>query len=232
MARKPIIALGLVASLIAIYFIASLFHPQLLLFPHARMVGDTPVYSDHPIADDAEAVIDRANARVRTSAIFDPGVLNHPVFLTDGGWRWHLLSFQTLKAFAQTRPLSDAIVVNRSSPARDRVWSGNGTERDLSSVIAHERTHALIRKRFGLLASAAYPVWAVEGYCDHVAGSSTLSDQAAARLVAEDRQTPALVYYQSRKRVEAVLLENGGSVEQLFSTAGRSSRLPPSRAGA
>lgn len=219
MPKKLIITLGLIASLVAIYFTASLLHPQLLLFPHHRTIGDTTVYSDIPIPDGAVAVIDRADARVRRSAIFDPGVLKHPVFITDGGWRWQLLSFQTLNAFAQTRPLSQAIVVNRSSLARDKVWSGNGGARELSAVLAHERTHALIRKRFGLVASAAYPVWVVEGYCDHVAGSSTLSDEAAAMLVAEDRRTPALFYYQSRKRVEAVLHDNGGSVEQLFRDA-------------
>jgi hypothetical protein len=219
MPRKLILALGLIAGLIVIYVTASLFQPQLLLFPHHRTIGGTTLYSDTPIPDSAGTVIGRADALVRRSAIFEPDVLSHPVFLTDGGWRWHLLSFQTLTAFAQTRPLSDAIVVNRSSLARDTVWSGTGGERSLSGVLAHERTHALIRQRFGLVASAAYPVWAVEGYCDHVAGSSTLSDDAAARMVAEGRRTPALDYYQGRKRVEGVLAANGGSVEQLFRTA-------------
>lgn len=214
--RKVIAALGLFASLIAIYFTLSIFNPALLMFPYARTVGQTPIYSDRPISDDAVAVIDRADALVKRSAIFEPGVLKHPVFLTDGGWRWHVLSFQTLDAFAQTRPLSQAIVVNRSSLAGDRVWTNVPTERDLSAVIAHERTHALIRTRFGLLVLRLYPAWVVEGYCDHVAGSSTLSDEAAARLIAEGRRTPALIYYESRKRVERELAANGGSVEELF----------------
>ncbi|WP_339873067.1 hypothetical protein [uncultured Brevundimonas sp.] len=221
MPRTLIIALRLIGLLIAAIFISSLFNPQLLLFPYVRMIGQTTVYSDVPIPDAAAAVIDSADALVSRSALFEPGVLTHPVFLTDGGWRWHVLSFQTLKAFAQTRPLSRAIVVNRSNLARDKVWAGPAGERDLSAVIAHERTHALIRAKFGILADRSYPRWVVEGYCDHVAGSSTLSDEAAATLVAEDRRTPALFYYQSRKRVEAVLQENGGSVEQMFSSAER-----------
>lgn len=219
MPGKPILTLGLIAGLVVVYGTASLFQPRLLLFPHHRTIGATTVYSDAPVDDDAVAVIGRADALVRGSALFEPDVLDHPVFLTDGGWRWRVLAFQTPTAFAQTRPLSQAIVVNRSSPARDRVFSGDGAARSLSAVIAHERTHALIRDRFGLVASAAFPVWVVEGYCDHVAGSSTLSDTEAARLVAEGRRTPALVYYQSRKRVDATLEDNGGSVEQLFRTA-------------
>lgn len=70
-----------------------------------------------------------------------------------------------------------------------------------------------------MLPSAAYPVRAVEGYCDHVAGSTKLSDAGAAALVAGGRRTSALDYYQSRQRVEAVLRDNGGSVEPLFRTA-------------
>lgn len=212
-------ALLVVAS--GLYLITSLFHPPLLLFPHKRMVGVTPVYSESPISDEMVGVVARADALVRTSPMFTPGVLNRPVYLTKGGLRWRLLTLNST-ALAISRPPTEALVINRSSVSTDQVWNSVDPfpARDLSGVIAHERTHVLIRQRFGLLGSRLYPTWVVEGYCDHVSGSGSMSDQTAARLIAEGRRTPGQFYYESRRRVEQELEANGGSVDELF----RSSR--------
>ena len=140
------------------------------------------------------------------------------------------MSFDTPKAFAQTRPFGDNVVINRADITRDKVWTGApiAGERVLSDVIAHERTHILIRMWFGALADRRFPTWLREGYCDYVANSSSLSDQQASRLVAENRKIPALFYYQSRKRVERALQDNGGSVQTLFqSSLGAGSSAPP-----
>ncbi len=192
--------------------------PQLLLFPHHRVVGGVGLYSEAPIPEEAEGVVQRSQARLRASALFTHGERFKPIFLTDGGWRWKALSLGAGGAFALTRPSTEAVVVNRSDFRLDRVWNGSqiAGERSLSGVIAHERTHTLIRRRFGVLADRAYPTWVREGYCDFVAGSSTLSDQQAAALRATNARLPALIYYDSRQRVAAVLGSNGGSVRNLF----------------
>lgn len=208
---------SLAVTISVIYLIASLFHPPLLLFPHMRMVGATPVYSESPIPDEIEGVIGRADTLVRTSPLFTPEGLERPVYLTNGGFRWRLLSFGST-ALALSRPVVETIVVNRSRVVTDQVWNSVDSypARDLSGVIAHERTHALIRQRFGLLGSRLYPTWVVEGYCDHVSGSGAMSDETAAELIAQGRRTPGLYYYESRKRVERELEANGRSVEKLF----------------
>lgn len=87
--------------------------------------------------------------------------------------------------------------------------------RSLSGVLAHERTHGLIRARYGVLADLRYPTWLREGYCDVVAGGGALSDAEAARLKARHETIPALAYHDGRKRVEA-LLRRGRSVDALF----------------
>lgn len=218
-------ALWIVAALLVVaavlYLPASLFFPRMLLFPYRAMAGETPIYSSTPIPPEMDDVIARADARVRESAIFAPGVLRRPIFLTDGGARWRLLSFGATTGFGLNRPLGGNIVINRSSIAGDRVWNGSTVagSRALTGVIAHERTHMLIRGRFGLLADGRYPVWVREGYCDHVAGGGTLSDAEAARLRAEGGGSRALFYYDSRKRVEQTLRDNGGSVDALFGSA-------------
>lgn len=221
MIRPVLLAAAALAALTAVWLIAALFFPLLLVFPHHRMVGDTPVFSSQPLSPEVEAVLRRADDRLRTSPLYRADVARRPVYLTDGGVRWRILSVGAGGAFALTRPFGANVVVNRSSLARDRVWSGRRPpgERTLSDVIAHEKTHILIRKRYGVTADALYPRWLVEGYCDHVADASTLSDAEAAAEVAAGRTSPALTYYQSRKRVEAALAGNGGSVDALFETA-------------
>ena len=212
--------IGVSGGAACLYLIASLFHPPLLLFPHTRMVGGTPVFSEHPIPDGIETVIARADALVRTSPLFTPEALKRPVYLTDGGLRWRLLTLNST-ALAISRPPTETIVVNRSHIGTDQVWNSVDSypARDLSGVIAHERTHTLIRRRFGLIGSRLYPTWVVEGYCDHVSGAGSMSDETAARLVAEGRRTPGLFYYESRKRVDRELRANGGSVDRLFESS-------------
>ena len=206
-----------------VYWLASVFYPPLLLFPHMRMVGVTPVYSASPIPDEIEGVIGRADALVRASPLFTPEVLSRPVYLTDGGLRWRLLSLNVSNSLALSRPLVETIVVNRSDVVTDRVWYGGNPvpARDLAGVIAHERTHVLIRQRFGLLSSQVYPSWVVEGYSDHVSGKGSMSDEAAARMIAGGGRTRGLFYYESRKRVARELEANGGSVEALFQSSRR-----------
>ena len=221
MIRRTLIVAGGTAAAAGLWLAAAMVFPWLLLFPHHRMVGQTPVWSEAPLTDGIEAVIRRSDARLRASPLYRPEASRRPVYLTDGGLRWRILSFDAAGAFAQTRAIRETVVVNRSSIERDRVWNRAPVagERRLSDVIAHERTHGLIRMRFGVTADAIYPLWVREGYCDHVAGSSSLSDAEAARLTAERRNPPALAYYQARKRVEAALRANGGSVDRLFASA-------------
>ncbi len=199
---------------------AVLFSPWLLLFPHHRMVGETPVYAAAPITPGMEGVIRRADARLRTSPLYRSGVSRHPVYLTDGGVRWRILAIGSDKASALTRGLLDGVVINRSSIEEDFVWRRrSASRRTLSGVIAHEKTHKLIRARFGSTVSATYPRWLIEGYCDHVAGESSLTDDEAARMVAAGQISSTLFYYQARKRVGAALVANGGSVDALFAAA-------------
>ena len=197
------------------------FAPEALAFPHHLQVGDTQLYSETPIPEDAARdVLARSDRLLKASPIAGPGY-GRRVFLTNGGWRWLLLAPGSRQAIAITRPFAETIVFNSSDIASDRAMTVAGS-RSLAGVIAHERTHGLIRAHFGPLADWRYPVWVREGYCDVVAGGGTLSDAQAAALKAEGKTTTPLFYYDARKRVEAALKRNGGSVDRLFAEAGKS----------
>lgn len=215
MRGRRTVNLGLAACVVGLAL--CLFAPQVLAFPFVRQIGDTRVYAERPISPAIGDVLARSDRLLKVSAIYGPRY-GRRIFLTDGGWRWYLLSFQSLGAFAQTRALSEAIVVNRSDVARDVVENGASIagRRTLSGVIAHEQTHGLIRARYGFLADGRYPAWLREGYCDVVAGGGSLSDAEAASLKHQGQSVPALVYYDGRMRVEAALRSDGQSIDKLF----------------
>lgn len=216
--RSAGIAIGLLMTIIA----ATALAPEVLAFPYRQVIGDTILYSESPWPATMPNLLARSDALLRQSAIYGPGY-GRRIFLTDGGWRWRVLALQWPGAFAFTRPLSEAVVINRSDPAHDLVFNGATVagRRTLSGVIAHERTHGLIRARYGPLADMTYPAAIREGYCDIVAGGGSLTDAEAATLEVAGKSHPALLYYHGRRRVEAMLKRNGGNVDAVFMNAVR-----------
>ncbi len=208
-------AFGLIGLLLGSVVVA----PQLLAFPHVADVAGTRVYAEAPIDRAAVArVLARADARLATSPLYREPVGTR-VFLTDGGWRWRVLALTSSGSVGFTRPLSDivsdAVFLNRSDLGRDRVSSLFGT-RSISGVIAHERTHIMVRRQLGLVAGIRLPRWISEGYADHVAGEIGLSAADVEPLRTTSPDHPAIFYYDSRRRVEAALASNGGDVEALL----------------
>lgn len=207
----------LLAPLVA-YPTASVAMPQLLFFPYETQVGTTHVYAEAPIDRAAmAATLARADARLATSPLDDRKVGTR-LFLTSGGWRWRLLALGSGTSLALTRPMSDlmadAVIVNRRA-----VWIDGGApekRRRLSSVVAHERTHMLVRAHLGWARAVTLPYWKSEGYADYVAGDSTLSAAEAERLRASGRKSAPLAYYDARLRVTAALAANGGDVRKLL----------------
>lgn len=193
------------------------FAPQLLAWPYSAEIGRTKIYSERPIPPEMRSVLARADALVASSPLNDPG-LERRLFLTEGGWRWNVLALTTRGAFALRRPFRDAILINRNDVAADRVHNGAvppGT-RTLSSVIAHETTHILVARHLGEWRALMLPGWKSEGYADHVAAESGLSDAEYARLRAQGVRNRPMFYYESRRRVAATLARNGNDVDRML----------------
>lgn len=209
---------GLMIGVPLLLLASPLLAPQLLAFPHYAEAGDSRVWSETPIDQAAlERVITRAEALVSASPLARDREPRR-IFLTQGGWRWLWLSNTSRGAFALTRLGGQNLIVNRADLAADRIVNDRpiGGLRKLSSVLAHEIMHGVLLARFGPVEMMRQPRWRVEGYCDHVAQESALTPQDVALLEARGEKHPALLYYHGRKRVEAVLAANGGSVDALF----------------
>lgn len=197
-------------------FVTTRFAPEALAFPYHVKVGETNVFSEQPIDGEAlSRILKGSDARLRSSEIYGEG-FGRRLFLTQGGWRWRLLSLEASDGFAVSLPFGEAIVLNRTNLSDDSVTNGAvmAGHRSVTGVVTHERTHGLIRAKFGILADRRYPVWLREGYCDAVAQESSLSERDAQALSAAGRTVPALPYYLGRKRVEEEL--RSASVSALF----------------
>lgn len=207
-------------AILTLALISPLAAPQLLAFPYSAEVGAHRIYSEAPISPRLTEVVKNADHLASRSPIAAPRT--QPIFLTDGGWRWTFLALLSRSAFAFSRSPFETIVVNRNDQAADRVFrpAAVGGVRSLSATLAHEMTHTAIRKHFGMFADRRYPAWLREGYCDFVAGGGSLTDVEAAKLLKSDPSHAALIYWDGRKRVEAELKANHGSVDALFQDHG------------
>jgi len=191
--------------------------PWALAFPYHAQFDQTVVYSETPIGPRMASELARAESLLAQSPLYQPHA-SRRIYLTQGGWRWHVLALQSVGAFGFRRPFGQSIVLNRSDIASDHIYNNasDGGVRTLSGVIAHESTHLMVARAIGEIQASLLPVWKREGYPDYVAQESSLSDADAARVLASGAHPPALAYYNYRKQVAAALQENGGNVRQLL----------------
>ncbi len=218
--------LFMLLGLIGAWWVSALAAPQLLAFPYRADIGSTTVYSETPIrADDMRRVLARSDALLRRTGVTGPAGTR--LFLTRGGWRWTVLALNSRGAFAITRPVSaivsDAVLVNRADPATDTVFNRpaiDSRRRHLSGVIAHERTHIQMNRAIGYIRAAMLPEWQREGYADYIADESGLTSREYARLKQSGEYHPAIVYYEGRKRIEALAAQKGGTIAALFGAGG------------
>ncbi len=209
---------GALLTLIALLLTSPLIAPQLLAFPHYAEAGNSSVWSETPINRQAlDRVIARSERLLAASPIADEDESRH-IFLTQGGWRWLWLVNTSRGAFALTRHFGQNLIVNRGDLTSDRIVNNRvvGGSRQLSSVIAHETTHGILLRDFGIVQTVMQPRWLIEGYCDHIAQESALTSEDVEQLEARGQDHPALFYYHGRRRVAEILAANGGDVEALF----------------
>lgn len=208
---------NLMAALLLAPFVLVRFVPTAMAWPYAVQVGPTTIHSESPIPPDIAPVLARSDKLLRMSPLNDPSLHTH-LFLTNGGWRWKMLALRSSGAFAVRLPLMHNLVFNRADVQHDKITNelSPGGVRSLSGVIAHETTHILTARHFGELNDQLAPAWKREGYADFVAQESSLDEAAYTALKRRAASHPAILYYEGRKRVAAILAANGGSVDDLF----------------
>src|SRR5262249_42256764 len=159
-----------------------------------------------------------AEARLSKATIYDREI-SRRVFLTNGYGMYAFLSNKALRSFANSVPFIDNILINKSDVGEDLVFLNRPehNKRSLSGVIAHEVTHLFIRKKVGTLRASLMPTWKNEGYCEYVAGDSTITYEEGVKLWKEDPNDDSKYRYFKYHMMVRYLLETERlSIEDVF----------------
>jgi hypothetical protein len=195
--------------------------PQ-LLFAHSVTADGITLYSRTPLPPEAAACARRAAALVRQSELAVPG-RRERVFVCNAPWLFRLFK-PTAGGFAYSVPLTDNVFIAEADFTTDVArWSApKYNTRSLSSVMAHEITHGLIRHRLGLVRGILLPDWVDEGYADHVARESSFPESEGLRRLTSGERDPshAFRYFKYRQMVRYLLEVKQLSFAQAASKAG------------
>src|SRR5262245_19464313 len=206
-----------VTSVFAAYLLIVCF-PQ-CLFAHEVTYKNFKVYSPEPLDQRLYKVVDDAEARLARSTIYDRGI-DRRVFLTGSHGMYAFLSNKAFNSFANSVPFINNILINKSDVTDDWVFLNRPerNKRSLSGVIAHEVTHLSMRDKVGTLRASLMPTWKNEGYCEYIAGDSTITLEEGAKLWKENPNDDSKYRYIKYHMMVKYLLETEKlSIEEVFS---------------
>jgi len=143
-------------------------------FDYSAGEGRFVLHSDRPISAAEVRELRVAERRIRACEFDDPGV-RHEVFLCHDAARFAFFAGLRHRSFGVTNALGFSYV-------------RAGTKRSLASLIAHERTHALVAWRYGVLAPLVIEGWKEEGICEYVAGEITYDVERGKALLRAGRR--------------------------------------------
>jgi hypothetical protein len=187
------------AVLVGIWFLL-LFYPE-PLFAYSVTISRFTVYSDEPIPESVAAVISRADSRLSASS-FDSSEDSFSIIIANSTWRRMIMNPLGARAFGTSNTLTGHTVLNRCDVSNDLCFNNmsHNNQRSLHSVIAHECTHQLLRRRLGFITALSLPTWKNEGYCEYVAGEPSFDLSRGIQLLANEQSDPSpsfqyLTYY-------------------------------------
>jgi len=206
-------------SLAAAYVLLLSF-PQ-VLFAHEVSYKNFTVYSREPLDQSVYSMLGKVEARLAASPLNNPDV-KPKIFLT-GSHRFYatLTLYIGGDSFGKGLPVlpTSNVFINDADVGQDLVFrkAPINNQRSLSGVVAHEVTHLLIRKKFGYVKNVTMPAWKKEGYCEYVAGGSTLDYETGVRLwKANPGDGTGYQYFKYYMMVKYLIETEKLTVEELF----------------
>lgn len=215
-----------VITTLGILYIGLHVFPQ-TLFAHSVTANGITIYSRAPLPLEASACAARAAELLKQSELAVPD-RHERVFVCDSPWLFRVFS-PVSRSFAFSVPLTDNVFVAAVNFSRDIATrpGPDFNQRSFSSVVAHEITHGLIRKRLGLLRGIRLPDWVAEGYCDYVASESSFPEAEGLRLFASGQSQPSMSYryFTYRQMVRYLVEHQHLSFSQIVARANESAAV-------
>lgn len=204
-----------VMVILAVYCLILVF-PQ-FLFAHEVSYKNFNVYSRQLLDENIKRVLNSAEAHLIKSPIYNKDFQEN-IFIADS---FGLYKFLTIKgnSMGSTIPVIGHSRINKSDIDNDLVFRNSEppNSRSLSGVIAHETMHNQLREKFGLVKYMRMPKWKDEGYCEYVAGETTLSFEEGGKLwKANPNDSSKYDYFKYHQMVKYLLDDEKLSVEELF----------------
>jgi len=202
---------------LAVAYLALLYFPQ-PLFAYSANYGNVTIHSREPVGPEMENVIAGANERLQKVSFYNTD-RTRQIYLTGGYKMYALLSHKAFRSFANSLPFINNIIINKADIAADRVFLNRekNNSRSLSGVIAHEITHLLMRERYGTISAVMMPTWKNEGYCEYIAGDTTIPFEEGIRLWRENpNDDTAYRYIKYQAMVQYLLEKEKVSVDEFF----------------
>ena len=208
------------ASALAAAYVLLLVFPE-VVFAERVVYKNFRVYSSQSIDRNIYPILDRVQARLATSGIDDPHAV-HRIFLCESPGLYRFFAPGKAGSFGVSYGLLNETFLAPSAVATDTITRSapRHNTRSLSSVIAHELTHLLLARRFGVVRDFFTPSWKKEGFCEYVAGEPTLGRDEGIRLMREGRDNSSgpLSYFISYATMKYLIDVKGDSVERIFAT--------------
>jgi hypothetical protein len=204
-------------TVLALCYLPLILYPQ-VLFGYSLHHNGITLYAREPIPDQALRVLEDARTDLKSSALLEKDD-HFRVFLCDSKAVFWLMSPLAPFAFASSYPINDNIMVARADVAANTARTYRTTNtRMLSDVIAHECGHVLIARRLGRHTAYVKPSWVQEGYCEYLAGSSTVGDERGDAWIRGEwtGEGVPLDYHLWRRMVEYLITQESGDIQQLI----------------
>jgi hypothetical protein len=177
---------GVLAVLVLLALNVATLAAPFPLFAHKAAYDEFTIYSDHPLPQDLDRVVDSARARIKAMEHARPGEKCR-VFICGDHRLYSLFTFLSrrssnslgigLSAFGN-------VFLNQRKIQRFAEQNYGGIrhsrfEGDLAETIAHEIAHFNVVKARGFRTAIRMPFWKSEGYAEHQANlAATRTDSA------------------------------------------------------
>lgn len=167
-----------------------------ILFTNVVSHKNYKFYYNQQMSSNIVSVIEEVESKLSKSE-FNNIKVDLNIFIFD---KYNLYSFFSLEksSFATTSPFSKNIFINVTDMKTNKVSSSaSDFTRPLSEVLTHEITHVQIITKKGVIETKfAISNWKQEGYCEYVAGGSTIDYSDGIKLI-EQRiiDAPGLEYF-------------------------------------
>ena len=156
-------------GLLCLGFLVGIVLNPTLLYANKTTVGNYTIYHNAPLDENFISLLDNATELVKASELYDSN-LKLDICLNDGSLYPKLM--EKLRGQAFGWGFYDKVVLMGNANRKDNFVEVNGSNWNLTQLLAHEETHRFQFHKFGLWKSnpiANRPNWKWEGYPEYVA---------------------------------------------------------------